>query len=116
MYDSKTAVSASKSYCVRHDCQNVIERLPGFGQLEHSRQSERSEHGQALDAFCEELDETEHNDEEVENVPTILESKITSCICSNIVICDCILTAKKYLGLMAPSLANDSTANIAVKK
>ena len=36
---------------IGHDCQDVIQGLPGFGQFEDAQKTEGSEHGQAFDAF-----------------------------------------------------------------
>ena len=41
-----------RSNSVLHDGQDVIERLPGLGQLEHSQQPEGPQHGQTLDTIC----------------------------------------------------------------
>ena len=57
---------------VRHDGENVVQRLPRFGELEDSQQTEGPEHGQAFDALCQQLDEGQDHDEEVETVPSVL--------------------------------------------
>ena len=57
---------------VGHDCQDVIERLPRFGQFEDAKQTEGSKHGQAFDTLSQQLDQGQYNDQEVEAIPSIL--------------------------------------------
>ena len=40
--------------------------------LEDAEESERSEHGESLDALRQQLHQRQHHDEEVENVPPVL--------------------------------------------
>ena len=63
---------------VGHDCQNVVERLPRFGQFEDAEETEGSQHGQALDTFGQQFHQGEDDDEEVETVPAILKIIIKS--------------------------------------
>ena len=58
---------------IGHDCQDVVQRLPGFGQFEDAKQTEGSEHGQAFDTFSQKLHQREDHNEEIEAIPTILE-------------------------------------------
>ena len=44
-----------RSYSVSHDCQDVIERFPRFGQFEYTEQAKGAEHGQALHALGEQF-------------------------------------------------------------
>ena len=60
---------------IGHDCQDVVQRLPGFGQLEDAKQTEGSEHGQAFDTFSQKLHQRKDHNEEIEAIPTILEWK-----------------------------------------
>ena len=60
------------AHCIGHDCQNVIERLPRFGQLEDAEETEGSQHGQAFDTFGQQFHQGEDHDQEVEAIPAIL--------------------------------------------
>lgn len=55
-----------------HDGQDVVQALPGLGQLEHAEQPEGPQHGQARDAVGQELDQRQDHNEEVKAVPAIL--------------------------------------------
>ena len=57
---------------VGHDCQNVIQRFPGFGQFENSQEPKGSEHRQAFYAFSQELHQGQDNDDKIKDIPSIL--------------------------------------------
>ena len=60
---------------VGHDCEDVVERLPRLRQLEDSQQTERSQHGQALHALGQQLDQGENDNQEIEAIPSVLKLK-----------------------------------------
>ena len=60
---------------VGHDGEDVVEGLPRLGQLEHSEQTEGSEHGQAFDALGQKLDQGQRHDQEVKAIPAVLKFK-----------------------------------------
>ena len=62
-----------RAHRVGHDRQDVVEGLPGFGQFEDTKETEGSEHGEALHALGQQLDQGQDHDEEVEAIPTVLE-------------------------------------------
>ena len=57
---------------VGHDGEDVVEGLPRLGQLEHPQQAEGAQHGEALDALGQQLDQGQRHDQEVEAVPPLL--------------------------------------------
>ncbi len=67
---------SSNSVC--HDGENIVERFPRFCQFENSEKTERPEDGETTDAVSQKFHEGEKNDDEIKNVPTILQKQFLS--------------------------------------
>ena len=61
---------------VCHDGQDIVEGLPGLGQLEDSEKPEGSQDREAADAVGKKFHEREQDDDEVEDVPAVLQEEV----------------------------------------
>ena len=61
---------------VCHDGQDIVEGLPGLGQLEDSEKPEGSQDREAADAVGKKFHEREQDDDEVEDIPAVLEEEV----------------------------------------
>ena len=71
---------------VCHDGQDIVEGLPGLGQLEDSEKPEGSQDREAADAVGQKFHEREQDDDEVEDVPAVLEEEEVFCSSSVLLI------------------------------
>ena len=61
---------------VCHDGKDIVEGLPGLGQLEDSEKPEGSQDREAADAVGKKFHEREQDDDEVEDVPAVLQEEV----------------------------------------
>ena len=59
--------------CWLHDPQDVVERLPRLGELEHPEQSEGSQHWESLYSLRQQLHDREDNNDEIKIIGFILQ-------------------------------------------
>ena len=59
--------------CGLHDAEDVVERLPGLGELEDSEQSEGSQHGESLHTLRQQLHDREDDNDEIKIIGFVLQ-------------------------------------------